>query len=98
MQHSEFYKNYVLLTGNNNEVREAAKKSSSLNGRANKRRRGVKGRAIKEKIFFGTFLFQRSNFPTAIKLEGGVSKKKLSVAGMRGVFPLSAQLKYGFNH
>ena len=33
---------------------------------------GVKGRANKEKnIIFRTFFFQRSNIPTAIKLEGG---------------------------
>ena len=47
MQHSEFYKKHVLLTGNNNEVRE------------------------------------------------GVNKKKLLVAGMGGVFPISAK-NYGF--
>ena len=30
------------------------------------------GRGVKEKItFFGTFFFQRSTIPTAIKLEGG---------------------------
>ena len=34
--------------------------------------KGLKGRAIKEKkTFFGTFFSQRSNDPTAIKLEGG---------------------------
>ena len=47
------------------------KKISSHNGRAIKRG-GGKGRAIKEKkTFFITFFFQRSNFPKAIKLEGG---------------------------
>ena len=34
---------------------------------------GVKGRAIKEKrIFFRNLFFQRSNLPTAIKLEGAI--------------------------
>ena len=56
-------------------LREAAKKSSTLNGRAIKRGGGVKGRAIKVQItFFVTFFF---NVPTAIKLEGHLGCKGL---------------------
>ena len=51
-------------------LREAAKKI--FNGWAIKRGEGgwVKGGAIRKKNFFGD-LFQRTNFSTAIKLEGG---------------------------
>ena len=54
-------------------IREAAKKVLLLMaGPLWRGLGGVKGLAIKENIpFFGTFFFQRSNFPTAIKLEGG---------------------------
>ena len=58
---ANLYLNHLSQTTKNTErFREAAKKGSSLNGRAIKRGRvGVKGRAIKKKInCFGTF------FPT----------------------------------
>ena len=51
---------------------------SSLNGRAIKSGRGVQGRAIKEKN-----LFQRSNIPMAIKLEGGKGGYALMAGPLR---------------
>ena len=56
---------------NVNNFREAAIKSSCLNGPAIKNG-GRRGWAIKEKITFsGNLFFQRSKISTAIKVEGG---------------------------
>ena len=53
-------------------LREAAKKSSYLNGQAIKRGGGVKGRAIKEKrTFFGTFFSNVPKFQRPLSLRGG---------------------------
>ena len=59
---------------------------------------GVKDRAIKEKRIFGwTFFFQRSNVPTANKLEGGGGKALLARPFFCG-FPKGNELSQNFGY